>query len=160
MGYSTQLYSVDIGELTAAVGSKDEGLLEWVRAEEGGTPGERPVDPTRGPRVRLTWRSEIEVDGTLKTLDEFKQMLLLPEWKGMNLYVYHEDAPRGEELQGPFQEPGSFMRFFWTLGPFYQEHGLDRTGVRLSGSSPAAAISSPVSTTRRKSRPTRKRWPT
>lgn len=126
MGYSTHLYSVDIGELIAAVDSKDDGLLERVRAAEGGSPGERPVDPTRGPRVRLTWRSEIEVDGTLKTLDEFKQMLPLPDWKGMNLYVYQEDAPRGEQNEGPFAEPGSFIRFFWTLGPFYQEHGLDR----------------------------------
>lgn len=126
MGYSTHLYSVDIDSLKAAVGSKDDGLLDRVRAAEGGVPGERPVDPTKGPRVRLTWRSEIVVDGVLRTLDEFKQMLLRPDWKGMNLYVHHEDPPRGQPLEGPFQDRGSFIRFFWTLGPFYAEHGLDR----------------------------------
>lgn len=126
MGYSTHLYSVDIDSLVSAIGSKDDGLLERVRAAEGGSSGERPVDPTKGPRVRLTYRSEIELDGTLKSLDEFKEMLLRPDWRGMNLYVYQEDPPRGQEPAGPFQEPGSFIRFFWTLGPFYQQHGLDR----------------------------------
>jgi hypothetical protein len=46
MGYSTTLYAVDIGELRAAFGSKDAGLLERIREairqRDGDTP---PVEP-------------------------------------------------------------------------------------------------------------------
>ncbi len=100
MGYSTMLYSVDIGELKAAVGSADAGLLERVRAamlqKEGG--GQR-VDPTKGPRVLVNCRSEIYLDGKLVTVEEFKQGLVDPARAGTNMYLYMAGAGEDEQAQ-------------------------------------------------------------
>lgn len=125
MGYSIMLYAVDIDELKGAVGSGDAELLERVRAamlqREGGGPR---VDPTKGPRVLVNSRSEIYLDGKPVTVDEFKQGLVDPARAGTNMYLYMAVAAEGEQAQGAFAEPGSFMRFLWTLAPYFEEHGL------------------------------------
>ena len=112
MGYSTMLYAVDIDKLKSAFGSKDQALLARVRAvvqeREG---GDTRVDPTKGPRVRVTWKSEIYFNGKLVTREEFKENLLSPEWAGTNLYWYHENPPRGQKPEGVFKVLGSFAQF-------------------------------------------------
>jgi len=116
MGYSTMLYAVDIGELKSAFGSKDQTLLARVRAavqerEGGGT----CVDPTKGPRLRVSWKSEIYFNGKLVTKEEFKEQLLSPEWAGTNLYTYYENPPPGQKPEGEFKIRGSFAQFLHPL---------------------------------------------
>jgi hypothetical protein len=116
MGYSTMLYAVDIGELRSAFGSKDQALLARVRAvaqERAG--GDTRVDPTKGPRVRVTWKSEIYFNGKLVTQEEFKENLLSPEWAGTNLSWYHENPPPGQKREGVFKILGSFAQFLYPL---------------------------------------------
>lgn len=125
MGYSTMLYAVDIGELKSACGSKDTALLERVRSvvhERDG--GGKRVDPTKGPRVRVTGKSEIYLNGKLVTPDEFKHALLSPEWAGTYMYLYQQGPPRGQQREGEFKVPGSFMRYLLSLAPFFEERGL------------------------------------
>jgi hypothetical protein len=125
MGYSTMLYAVDVGELKSAFGSNDTALLERVRsAVQQREVGGKRVDPTKGPRVRVTWKSEIYLNGKLETPDEFKQALLNPNWEGTNMYLFQEDPPRGQKREGAFKVLGSFMQFLWTLSPFFEERGL------------------------------------
>jgi hypothetical protein len=125
-GYSTHLYAIDIDELKAAVGSKDDALLERVREAVRQRSGvERPVDPTKGPRVRVTAQSEIYLNGRLLTPDEFKEELLNPEWAGTNMYLYQPELQRRDLREGEFKELGSFMRFLLlTVAPFFEERGL------------------------------------
>lgn len=126
MGYSTMLHAVDIGELQSAFGSNDAVLLERVRSamqERAG--GGKRVDPTKGPRLRVTWKSEIFLNGKQVTKDELKEALLNPEWKGTYLYTYIEvNPPPGQKREGEFKVLGSFSQFFWTLFPFFQERGV------------------------------------
>lgn len=125
MGYSTMLYAVDIGELKSACGSKDTALLERARsAMQQRDGGGKRADPTKGPRVRVTWRSEIHLNGKLVTPDDFKQALLNPDWAGTNMYLFQEDPPRGQKREGAFKVLGSFMQFLWTLAAFFEERGL------------------------------------
>lgn len=126
MGYSTMLYAVDIGALKSAVGSKDEDLVERVRETARQREGrEQPVDPTKGPRVRVAWDSQLFLYGKPVTPDELKEALLSPEWKGTNLYWFQESkSPTGKPKEGAFKELGSFMRFVMTLVPFFEERGL------------------------------------
>ncbi len=121
MGYSTTLYAVDISELKAAFGSKEAALLARVRAAGEGAPR---VDPTKGPRIRVNWKSEITLNGQPVTPDEFRHALLDAKWKGTFLYTCQDGPPRGEKRQGVFQETGSFARFLQSLGPFFQTHRL------------------------------------
>ncbi len=125
MGYSTMLYAVDIGELKSAFGSNDAALLERVRAvmqERRG--GQRPVDPAKGAKVRLTWNSEIYLNGQKVTADELKEALLNPEWKGTHLHMYTEmNAPPGHKREGEFKELGSFSSKVNLLA-FFQERGM------------------------------------
>jgi hypothetical protein len=125
MGYSTMLYAVDIGELKAAFGSKDAALLERVREVASRKEGAvSRVDPTKGPRIRVDWKSEIFLNGKLVTQDEFKHAMLNPEWEGTYIYSYMDSGPpRGRQQEGPFREPGSFYLFMNTLAPFFAEHG-------------------------------------
>jgi|GEM_PF-4232452 len=124
MGYSTMLYAVDIGELKAAFGSKDAALLERVREAASRKEGASRVDPTKGPRIRVDWKSDIFLNGRLVTHDEFKHALLNPEWEGTYMYSYLDSGPpRGQQKQGPFREPGSFHLFLNTLAPFFEAHG-------------------------------------
>src|SRR5262245_16507275 len=116
MGYSTYLYAVDIGGLREAFGSNDQALLSRVLAavhdSEGGTPR---VDPTRGPRVLVTWKSEIFFNGQQLTRDEFQKSLLSPEWAGTNLYLCQTDPPRGQKREGEFKVLGSFLQLLRDL---------------------------------------------
>jgi hypothetical protein len=106
VGYSTTLYAVDLNELSSAVGSGSATLLARVRStidpEDGAT---GTVDPTKGPRVKLTLSSEIYLNGERVTWDEFKVGLSDPKWKGTYLYQFQEDGKR----TGVFSRPGSFV---------------------------------------------------
>ena len=117
MGYSTMLYAVDIGALKAACGSKDQALLSRVRAAiQEGQGADKAVDPTKGPRVKITWTSEIYFNGQLVTVDEFKENLFRPEWAGMNLNLYQEtDPPPGQKREGDYKVLGSFAQFLYPL---------------------------------------------
>lgn len=111
MGYSTYLYAVDIGGLREAFGSNDLALLARAMAIVHEGQGDTPrVDPTKGPRVLLTWKSEIFFNGQQVTRDEFLKCLLSPEWAGTNLYLCQTDPPRGQKREGEFKVPGSFMQ--------------------------------------------------
>ena len=127
MGYSTMLYAVDVGELKSAVGSGDAALLERVRTvvqqRQGGG---RRVDPRKGPRVRVTWNSEIYLNGKRVTADELKHALLNPEWAGTNLYIYSEiNPPPGQKREGEYKELGSFSsKVFMPLLQFFAERGI------------------------------------
>ncbi len=114
MSYSTMLYAVDIGELKSAFGSKDQALLARVRKilqEDAG--GETPVDPTKGPRVKVTWNSEMYFNGKQVTKEEFVENLRQPEWAGTMLHLYQEsDPPAGKKREGEFKELGTFVRSF------------------------------------------------
>lgn len=117
MSYSTMLYAVDIGALKSAFGSKDQELLARVRAAiQDGQGTDKPVDPTKGPRVKVTWKSEIYFNGKLVTRDEFKENLFSQEWAGMYLNTYQEiDPPPGQEREGEFKILGSFPEFLYPL---------------------------------------------
>jgi hypothetical protein len=117
MSYSTMLYAVDIGALKSAYGSKDNALLTRVRAAiQEGQGTNRPVDPAKGPRVKITWQSEIYFNGRPVTRDEFKEQLFRPEWAGMYLNLYQEtDAPPGQKREGEFKVLGSFAAFLYPL---------------------------------------------
>src|SRR5262245_35653028 len=126
MGYSTMLYAVDIGALKSAFGSKDQALLARVRAAiQEGQATDKPVDSTKGPRVKVTSKSEIYFDGKLVTLDEFKKNLFRPEWAGMYLNIYQEiDPPPGQKREGEFKVLGSFAEFLYPL----LRYKVDETG--------------------------------
>jgi hypothetical protein len=116
MGYSTYLYAVDIGGLRGAFGSNDQALLARVLAVvHDGENGAPRVDPTTGPRVLLTWKSEIFFNGEQVTRDEFQKRLLSPEWAGTNLYLCQTDPPRGQKREGEFKVLGSFMQLLREL---------------------------------------------
>lgn len=102
MGYSTTLYAVDLEKLRAAVGSNDADLAERVRAV--GRDPAAGVDPTQGPRIKVTQDSQIILNGKPVTLDEMKAGVRDPRWAGTNLYWYHE---RGQK-SGQWSERGSF----------------------------------------------------
>ncbi len=125
MSYSTMLYAVNIGELKSAFGSKDHALLARVRTavqerQGGGT----RVDPTKGPRMRVTWKSEIYFNGKFVTKEQFKEQLLSPEWAGTNLYTFYENPPPGQKAEGEFKIRGSFAQFLHPLlAPVISESG-------------------------------------
>jgi hypothetical protein len=101
MGYSTTLYSVDLASIQAAVGSNDAALIERALATDG--PPE--VDPTQGPRIKVTRDSRIFLNGRLVTLDEMRAAFQDPRWADTNVYWHHE---RGQK-EGVYKERGSFV---------------------------------------------------
>jgi hypothetical protein len=105
MGYSTTLYAVDLDRLRAAVGSSDATLVERARAAARGS-GPTEVDPTQGPRIKVTRNSQIILNGRPMTLDELRPALRDPRWDGTNVLFYHE---RGHK-QGIWSDGASFMR--------------------------------------------------
>lgn len=116
MGYSTMMYAVNIGKLKSAFGSRDQDLLALAQAViHDGTGGAKPVDPTKGPRVRVTWKSEIYFNGKLVSRDEFEKALLTAEWAGMYLYTYLEDPPARQKREGEFRVLSSFAEYLSTL---------------------------------------------
>jgi len=86
VGYSTVVYAVDLGVLRSAIGSQDMDLVERLRNLEC----DDPVDPTKGPRVKVAANSDIFLNGRLVTWEEFKVAIVDPKWSGMNLYLFQE----------------------------------------------------------------------
>jgi hypothetical protein len=116
MSYSTKLYAIDVGGLKGAFGSNDQVLLGRVLAVTRNDEGDVPrVDPTTGPRVLVTWKSELFFNGKQTTREEFRNNLLSPEWAGTYLYLCETDAPRGQKREGEFAVLGSFMEFLRDL---------------------------------------------
>lgn len=104
MGYATTIYAVDLASLRAAVGSKDADLLERVSAAAQDPAA--GVDPTQGPRIKVTRDSQVSLNGRSMTPDEMRSAIRDPRWGGTNLYWYHE---RGQK-SGIWSEAGSLMR--------------------------------------------------
>lgn len=102
MGYSTTIYAVDLDVLRSAIGSQDMDLVERLRKLESG----KPVDPTKGPRVKLALNSDIFLNGKLVTWEEFKVAIIDPKWSGTDLYKLDEQGRR----TGRWSETGSFSR--------------------------------------------------
>jgi hypothetical protein len=72
-----------------------------------------PTDYRVGPRVRVSWKSEIFLNEKPISKTELIQELAHPKWSGTMLYLYLEDPPKGFELQGEFNELGSFSEFLY-----------------------------------------------
>ncbi len=81
MGYSTTLYAVDLDALRSAVGSRDARLLKRLRPAKKSAKGGKK-DPMQGPRVKLTRKGEIILNGLPSSFDELKAELNRPKWKG------------------------------------------------------------------------------
>ena len=115
---------MNLDRLRSACGSKDTGIVESVySAEQGASGRQKPVDETKGPRILVTWKSDILLNGQPVTKEELKNALLDSRWTGTMLYQFLEAPPRGESKQGEFSKPGSFANFLYGLAPFFQEHG-------------------------------------
>ncbi len=126
MGYSTTLYSVDIGELRAAFGSKDAALLERVREVLRNRDVAKPqVDP---PRIFCDAKSDLFLDGKAVTPEELKAALSDPKWNGTGIMLY-QDTRRGKTLEGRFRKPGSF---FWHIRNLCVELA-EQAGVKFDG---------------------------
>lgn len=125
VSYATHLYSVDIAALKSAVGSKDEALLKKIRAaaEKKGAAATMP-----SPRIRVSYRSEIELNGQPVTTEELKEFLKRPELTGQTIITYQQNPPRGKKCEGEFREIGSFCRnvLFTIQGTFTGIRGVTR----------------------------------
>ncbi len=105
MGYSTNLYAVDLHALRAVVGSRDARLLKRLRPAKG-APKAGKKDPLQGPRVKLTRKGAIVLNGQAVTFDQLRTELNRRKWKGTYLFSYVEATPR----TGRWRNPGSFSR--------------------------------------------------
>jgi hypothetical protein len=115
MAYATKLYAIDLDALTSAVGSRDARLLRRLR------PAKKPLkggkrDPMQGPRVKLTRKSEIVLNGRPVSFDELRTELNRRTWKGTYLFTYLESGRR----TGRWSKPGSFALALSKLYPWTQ----------------------------------------
>lgn len=101
MGYSTTLYAVDLDAIRTAVGSGDVRLLRRLRPAKK-KKGEK--DSSQGPRVKLTRKGEVILNGQPVSFNELKAELNRRKWKGTYLYTYIEATPR----TGRWRKAGSF----------------------------------------------------
>jgi hypothetical protein len=101
MGYATTLYAVNLDALRAAVGSGDARLLRRLRPAKKSA---KKRDPMQGPRVKLTRKGEIILNGQPVSFDGLKAELNRRKWKGTYLFSYVEGTPR----TGRWRKPGSF----------------------------------------------------
>src|SRR5262245_32566797 len=103
MGYSTNLYAVDLDALAATVGSKDAGLLKRF-SKEAGARAKKLKREDQGPRIKLTRKSEIVLNGQPVSWDEFVREMHRPKWRGTYVYEFQEPGKR----TGRWSKPGSF----------------------------------------------------
>jgi hypothetical protein len=103
MGYSTNLYVVDLDALAAAVGSKDAALLKRF-SKEAGERAKKLKREDQGPRIKLTRKSEIVLNGQHLSWDEFVREMHRPKWRGTYVYEFQEPGKR----TGSWSKPGSF----------------------------------------------------
>jgi hypothetical protein len=119
MGYSTTLYAVDLDQLKSAVGSGDARLVRRLlpsRKAKG-----RKKGPTYGPRVWLTRKKEILLNGRRVSWDQLVAELSRPKWKGSHLYL-REDGPWRGELADDIEEACRRGRAPWFP---YVHYGAD-----------------------------------
>lgn len=109
MGYATIIYAVDLDALRAAVGSRNAGLIQSAKAAASSEEDADEMDPTKGPRIKVTKDSELFLNGQPVSFDELIAALHNPVWKGTNLYLYQED---GGKRSGVFRKLGSFVEAF------------------------------------------------
>lgn len=123
MSYTTYLYAVDLGQLQSAVGSNEHKLIERVRNAEaslGNNLIQIEEDPSKCPRVKVTRKSEIFLNGQPVSWREFQTAIVSPQWKNTTLYLYQQGLSGKRE--GRFQELGRFVRAIDSL--------LDKAGIR------------------------------
>lgn len=112
MSYTTHFFAVDLGQIQAAIGSKDadlrKRLFEAIRANNSD-------GPTDELTVVATLDGEILFNGMLLTPEEFETELRNPKWEGGMLNCYQREATTPEEGQrlkaSRFGKPGSFAAF-------------------------------------------------
>ena len=103
MGYSTTLYAVDLGVLKSAIGSKSASLRKLFEKSEQARAA-RTKREHRGPRVKLTRKSEIILNGQRVSWSEFVREMRRPKWRGTYIYKFLE----GGRTTGRFAKGGSF----------------------------------------------------
>jgi hypothetical protein len=107
---TTSIYSVSIAKLRAVCGGGDLTMVESATASLASF-RPLPTDYRLGPRVFVSWKSEITLNERAITKNELVEALLDPKWRGTMLYEKIEDPPKGCEPQGEFKEIGSFAAF-------------------------------------------------
>ena len=89
MGCATMLYAIDPKKLRAAVGSKDTALIKRVwKAEKKQAKDESAMDPMNGPRLKITKKYELILNGQRVSLDQLTTALRKREWNGTYLHSY------------------------------------------------------------------------
>jgi hypothetical protein len=115
MGYATKLYAIDLDALMSAVGSRNARLLKRLRPAQKSLKGGQK-DPMQGPRIKLTSKSEIILNGQPVSFDELRTELNRRKWKGTYLFTYLENGRR----TGRWSKPGSFARALSKVYPWTQ----------------------------------------
>jgi hypothetical protein len=115
MGYATKLYAIELDALRSAAGSRDARLLSRLRPAKKAPKGGKK-DPMQGPRIKLTCKSEIILNGRTVSLDELRTELNRRKWKGTYLFTFMEPGRR----TGRWSKPGSFGVTLSKLYPWTQ----------------------------------------
>jgi hypothetical protein len=110
MAETTNLYSVSIPLLRSICGGCDTTLVASASASLASM-RPLPTDDRIGPRIYVTWKSEIFLNEKSISKVELVEELMQPKWRGTMLYTKCEDPPTGSELQGEFDEISSFSDF-------------------------------------------------
>ena len=122
MTETTSIYSVSIPRLRAVCGGGDTAIA----ASASSCLASRrpmPTDYRVGPRIYVSWTSEIFLNEKPVSKTELIEELLHPKWRGTMLYKHVEAPPNGLELQGEFNEIGSFSEFLYGLAALFVERG-------------------------------------
>ena len=115
MGYATKLYAIDLEALRSAPGSGDARLLRRLRPVKKSLKGGKK-DPMQGPRIKLTRKCDIILNGQPVSRDQLRAELNSRKWKGTYLFTYQESGRR----TGRWSKPGSFARALSKLYPSTQ----------------------------------------
>ncbi len=107
---TTNLYSVSIPLLRSICGAGDMTLVESALASLASM-RPLPTDYRTGPRIYVTWKSEIFLNEKSISKSELIEELMQPKWRGTMLYKKCEDPPAGFTLQGDFNAISSFSDF-------------------------------------------------
>ncbi len=123
MTETTSIYSVSIPRLRAVCGGGDLTIAELACARSSSL-RPLPTDYRVGPRIRVSWKSEIFLNEMPISKTELIEELKHPKWNGTMLYELLEDSPKGLALQGEFNEIGSFSAFLHDHADLRQFCGL------------------------------------
>lgn len=119
---TSSIYSVSIPYLRSVCGGGDTTVAESASTRLA---SRRPIpnDYRVGPRIHVSWKSELFLNERQVSKAELIEDLLHPKWQGTTLYHYREDPPTGYDSQGEFQKAGSFSEFLYGLGKLFLARG-------------------------------------